>query len=652
MTSPGHTPPRIVYLEDDTRAFELIEALVQADGLDCHMQHVDGPEDYRSALSPEAPDLILADFNLPGIDGLSALQLKEELCPQTPFIFVSGSIGEDVAINSLRNGASDFVLKDNITRLPAAMRRAMKEAQEHRERMQAESRLRVSEERFRRLSENAPDVIFRYALIPSQRYEYISPAIERMSGYAPAEFYADPALGRKLVHPEDLPILAEILSGNPNPRESVEIRWTARDGHIVVTEHRINSISDQHGRIVAIEGIARDITEAKRQIENRRQLEAQLFQAQKLETIGTLAGGIAHDFNNILTGILGYTELAANSLPAKHPVLDDLEEVRKAGLRAKDLVAQILTFSRKKESKSSPIDLSKAVEEALRLARASTPATIELVKELSPGVIRADTTQIHQIVLNLATNSVHAMKGKPGRLTVLIKPMRFESTPPTQIGNLEPGCNYLCLTVADSGRGMDEDTMQHIFDPFFTTKSAGEGTGLGLSLVQNIVLGYGGAISLHSRVGEGTTFKLYFQVCEETERSAGPQLSVRPGRGENIAIIDDESSISAFVAVRLEQLTYRVSVFNDPRIALEAVIANPRRFHAIITDYTMPHLTGDELIRALRKAGIEVPVVVTSGDANANQLASIPALGRIRVLPKPFTGDEIAQALQASLAST
>jgi PAS domain S-box-containing protein len=650
MSPIGHSPPRIVYLEDDTRAFELIEALVQADGLDCRMQHVDGPEDYRRALSPEAPDLILADFNLPGIDGLSALAIKEELCPQAPFIFVSGSIGEDVAINSLRNGASDFILKDNITRLPAAIRRAMKEAQEHRERMQAESRLRESEERFRRLSENAPDVIFRYALHPSQHYEYISPAIERMSGYSPQEFYADPMLGRKIVHPEDQGILTEILSGLPNPRGSVEIRWTARDGHIVVTEHRINSISDESGRVVAIEGIARDITEAKQQIENRRQLEAQLFQAQKLETIGTLAGGIAHDFNNILTGILGYTELAANSLPEKHPVIEDLEEVRKAGLRAKDLVAQILTFSRKKESKSSPIDLSKAVEEALRLARASTPSTIEIVKEFSAGIVRADTTQIHQIVLNLATNAVHAMKGRPGRLTVVIKPVRYETVPATQIGILEPGCSYLCLSVGDTGKGMDDDTMQHIFDPFFTTKSAGEGTGLGLSLVQNIVLGYGGAISLRSRLGEGTTFSLYIPVCDETERSSGPVVAVRPGRGENIAIIDDESSISAFVAVRLEQLTYRVSVFNDPRVALETISANPRRFHAIITDYTMPHLTGDELIRALRKAGIEAPVVITSGDANANQLANIPALGRVSVLPKPFTGDEIAQALQASLS--
>jgi len=651
MPHTGNHTPRIVYLEDDTRAFELIEALVQADGLDCRMQHVDGPEDYRGAISPQAPDLILADFNLPGIDGLSALALKEELCPQTPFIFVSGSIGEDVAINSLRNGASDFILKDNITRLPAAMRRAMKEASEHRERMQAEALLRESEERFRRLSENAPDVIFRYALKPSQRYEYISPAIERMSGYAPADFYADPQLGRKLIHPDDREILMDVLAGGPSARESVEIRWTARDGHVVVTEHRLNAICDESGEVIAIEGIARDITEAKRQIENRRQLEAQLFQAQKLETIGTLAGGIAHDFNNILTGILGYTELAANSLPEKHPVLEDLEEVRKAGLRAKDLVAQILTFSRKKESKSSPIDLSKAVEEALRLARASTPATIELVKELSPGIVRADTTQIHQIVLNLATNAVHAMKGKPGRLSVLIKPARFEAPPEVQIGNLEPGSNYLCLTVGDTGKGMDEDTMQHIFDPFFTTKTAGEGTGLGLSLVQNIVLGYGGAIALHSRLGEGTVFTLYFPVCEESEPSCTPQQTVRPGRGENIAIIDDESSISAFVAVRLEQLTYRVSVFNDPRIALEAITANPKRFQAIVTDYTMPYLTGDELIRALRKAGIDLPVVITSGDANANQLAHIPALGRVRILPKPFTGEEIAQALQASLGA-
>jgi len=207
MSAPSTNPARIVYLEDDRSAFELVVALIEAEGLPYQLQHVDDVASYRNALTPTPPDLILADFNLPSIDGLTALAYKRELCPDTPFIFVSGSIGEEVAIASLHNGACDFVLKDSIARLPSAIERALKEAEEHRQRVDAEKRLRESEAHFRRIAENAPDVIIRFSLRPTFRYDYISPAVEHITGYSPEDFYNDPLLAGKITHPDDVSLI-------------------------------------------------------------------------------------------------------------------------------------------------------------------------------------------------------------------------------------------------------------------------------------------------------------------------------------------------------------------------------------------------------------------------------------------------------------
>ena len=642
------TPLRIVYLEDDRSAFELVGALVAADDLICQLEHVDTPAAYRQALSPRAPDLILADFNLPEIDGLTALAYKRELCPDTPFIFVSGSIGEEVALNSLRNGASDFVLKDSLARLPAAIRRALQEAQEHQQRLTAERKLRENEARYRLLAENAPDVIFRYVLAPVPHYDYVSPAVARITGYQPEEFYADPLLSGKITHPDDVHILRKMVESQAVPEGIHELRIRAKDGRELFTEQRFVPVHDEQGRLLALEGVARDITERKRERERRHQLEAQLLQAQKMESIGALAGGIAHDFNNILTGILGFNELATMTLPPDHPLQEELGEVRKAGLRAKELVAQILTFSRKREITAAPIELVPAIEEAIKLVRAATPANIEILRQLSPGVVCADPTQIHQIVLNLCTNAVHAMKGRAGQLTVSLQPYAATQVTPVEVGQIMPG-RYLCLLVRDTGRGMSEDTLQKIFAPFFTTKGAGEGTGLGLALIKSIVIGLGGAIRLHSRLDEGTTFEIYLPASNSVESPVVAPSAVRPGQGERIAVVDDESSISTFVAVRLEQLKYRPTVFNNPRDALRTLSASPSSFDALLTDLSMPELTGLELIKELRALGHSLPAILASGGGDTLSPAEIATLGIVHQLQKPFTGDDLAQTLQAAL---
>ena len=751
-----------------------MRALLAADGIDAAFEHVDEPEAYRRALAPNPPDLILSDFNLPGMDGHAALALKGELCPGVPFIFVTGALGEETAVETLRNGATDFVLKGSLARLASAVRRALAESREHRERLRAEQSLRISEERFRRLTANAPDAIFRYRLAPSPGYEYISPAIEQMIGYRPEEFYAEPELAGRLVPPGDRDELRAIARSRVVPLGIREIRWIARDGRTIVTEQRFVPVRDDLGQLVAVEGIARDISDRKRsedqihllseaieqspvgiivtdarnrilfvnaripamsgyaaaellgkdpghllapdnppvlgdeiwrrihsghtwqgdfvcrrkdagdytvhatiapildtdgrvrnylavhedvtavrqEQDHRRQLEAQLFQAQKLETIGTLAGGIAHDFNNILTGILGFTEIASLALPEDHPAHNDLAEVRKAGMRAKDLVAQILTFARQKDSQQVPLELAHSVDEALKLVRASTPATIEIERDFQPGRVRADPTAIHQVVLNLCTNAVHAMRGQVGRLSLRIAPFtttepRSDTTP-----KLKPG-SYLCLSVRDTGHGMDEKTRNRLFEPFFTTKKVGEGTGLGLALVRGIVNAHNGALRIASQPGVGTTFDIFLPACTDTEPRSEPTTIIAQGNGEQVAVVDDEKSVAAFVGARLEQLNYRTAVFNDPREALAALRAEPRRFDLIVTDLTMPHLTGHDLLRALRSDGLPTPAVLMSGFCGDGLTeGGIQSLGRTILLTKPFNGDDLARAIRQALAPT
>lgn len=635
---------RLVYLEDDESAFELVKSLLAADNFAGELVHVVDEASYRAALAPP-PDVILSDFNLPTIDGMAALEIRRKLCPDTPFIFVSGALGEAVAIDLLKAGVTDFVLKDAFPRLLPAIRRSVAEAREHRERIEAEGSLRESEERFRRLTENAPDVIFRYRFKPVPGYDYVSPAVERIGGFRPDEFYADPLLAGKLTHPDDRMKIQRILAEREPPPGLHEIRWIARDGRVVVTEQRFVAIKDEAGQTIAIEGIARDITEARKELERRRMLEAQLNQAQKMESIGVLAGGIAHDFNNILTGILGFAEIGRISSRDARAVGDCFEEIRKAGLRARDLVAQILTFSRQSEAELVPLDLARAVSDAVKFLRASTPATIKIERRLAEGRVRADPTQLHQVVLNLATNAIHAMGEHSGTLTITVEPATVDDALAARMSGVGPG-EFMKLAVSDTGRGMDAATLARIFDPFFTTKPIGEGTGLGLAVVQGIVRTHRGGIMVASQPGQGSVFSVYLPLCTTTAPETAASPPVAPGQGEHVLVVDDEVSIGRFAGVRLEQQRYRVSVFNDPARALAALRAAPQAFDAIVSDFAMPGITGLDLVRQARECRVNLPAVLVTG----NRAAIAPgAAEHVALLDKPFTGDDLIRALQRVL---
>lgn len=508
--------------------------------------------------------------------------------------------------------------------------------------------LKVSEDRYRRLSDNAPDIIFRLIVEPEMAFDYVSPAVARITGFQPEEFLSDPCFPQKIVEPRGSETVCDFAMSKQVPLDVRTVQWRTRDGRIVTIEERLSPTYDATGRLLTIEGIARDITQTVEDQERRKRLEAQLMQSQKLESVGTLAGGIAHDFNNILMGILGYCELALQSPVADKALLNDLQMIKAAGMRAKNLVAQILTFSRKSESRLEVINLATVVKEALQLIRATTPATIAIVSDCVDGQVLADATQIHQIVINLCTNAIHAMRDRPGKLAVSVRQVNVDTALVEELPNLVPGL-CMCLSVSDTGHGMDAATLARSFDPFFTTKKPGEGTGLGLSAVQGIVATHNGGLRVRSEVNVGTTFDIYFPCTQQIVPTAPTSPAPTRGQQQHILIVDDEQPIVDFISTVLRHMNYQVTVFNHPQAAFSCINQRPHDFHAIVTDMTMPHLTGLELINQIRTLGVTIPAIIITGYSEEISTMHQDSLENITVLGKPFSGEELTQVLARAL---
>ena len=407
-----------------------------------------------------------------------------------------------------------------------------------------------------------------------------------------------------------------------------------------------------HGRLVRIYGAYQDITTRHGAEEARRQLELQLFQAQKMDTLGTLAGGIAHDFNNLLTGIMGYHDLATDMLPEDHPVRGYLAESRQASLRARGLVEQILTFSRQQETaERMALDLGLLVGEARRFLRATLPATIEIQADVGDNCPRvlADSTQLHQVLLNLGSNGAQAMGDRGGLLKITLRVMEMDAGRAMALGGLAAG-RYACVSVMDSGHGMDANTVKRIFDPFFTTKKPGEGTGLGLSVVHGIVRNHQGGIEVESVPGVGTTFHIFLpEVAAESQDLHRPRPAPLPGHGNTIYLVDDEDIVAKFAKIALERMGYKVVVFSSALPCLEAIRADPQVCDIIVTDQTMPGLSGTDLIDALSKIKPDLGTVLMSGYFTKELTASLAHLEHVVTLNKPFTTDELALAVQRAM---
>jgi PAS domain S-box-containing protein len=394
--------------------------------------------------------------------------------------------------------------------------------------------------------------------------------------------------------------------------------------------------------------------EQKRAEKEKDILQEQLQQAQKMEAIGTLAGGIAHDFNNILTAILGYAELASLDLPEDSKVKDNLQQSIRAGHRAKALVQQILAFSRRGREERKPVNIKPIIKEELKFLRASLPATIEIRQDMAEdlGAIEADPTQVHQVVMNLCTNAAHAMGENGGVLRVSLNNCRVEKGTSAAIAGIEPG-PYLRLRVSDTGHGMPPEILKKIFEPYFTTKEIGKGTGLGLAVVHGIVKGYGGGITVSSEVGQGSTFDVYFPWVETPKEVsvAGARESLPAGGHERILLVDDEHAVAEVVQGMLTILGYRTSARTSSIEALELFRAKPDQFDLVVTDMTMPNMTGDKLTGKLLEIRPDIPIILCTGFSEYITKEKAEGLGIRELLLKPLVMKELAQAVRRVLDS-
>ncbi|MCP4350761.1 MAG: response regulator [Desulfobacterales bacterium] len=422
-----------------------------------------------------------------------------------------------------------------------------------------------------------------------------------------------------------------------------------KDGDIVPIES--SSCVIEYAQKPFMLTIARDISERRQAEQERAKLQNQLRQAQKMQAIGTLAGGIAHDFNNILFPIIGYIEMTMDDVPEGR-ALRNLKEVLKSANRARELIQQILTFSRQSDQELRPLRIESIIKEALRLLRSSIPATIKIRQRVERcGLIMADPTQIHQIIMNLCTNAYHAMIENGGVLEVTMNEMGFHLDDISAYPDMKPGL-YLKVTVSDTGCGIKKDIIERVFDPYFTTKEKGKGTGLGLSVVHGIVKSHSGHITVSSNPGVGTAFNVYLPMIE-TDSSPQEKVAEEPLRGgnERILLVDDEKQIVEMETQMLERLGYKVTALKSSPEALDIFSKNPKDFDLVITDMTMPEMTGMELSRNLMLIRPDIPIILCTGFNEIITEEKAKSIGIREFVMKPVLRSKIAKIIRQILES-
>jgi len=506
--------------------------------------------------------------------------------------------------------------------------------------------LLASERRFRALVDQAVDAFFLFN--PDGRIVDVNQRACDTLGYGRGEL-----LGMTVgdIAPAvSAPGSNETPWGSLRPLDAVtnESVHRRKDGTDFPVEMRVGLLEIGGQRFVM--GLARDISERREAESEKRNLEARLQQAQKMEAIGVLAGGIAHDFNNILSAIIGYAALAQMKLDSDTPAFSDIEQVQKASNRAADLVKQILAFSRQTSKNVMPVDIRPIIKEAVKLLRASIPVSIEIRQNLnaSSGSVITDPTQIHQILMNLCTNAYHAMREKGGVLDISLDQVVITAIDKSAMLNLAPG-DYLVLTVSDTGHGMERATADRIFEPYFTTKPPGEGTGLGLSVVHGIVKSCNGHISVYSEPGIGTSFHVYLPLAGAA--SGNSQAVLKPlDRGtEHLLIVDDEEQIVLMEKELLAGLGYTITACSSPEQALEAFGACPGSFDLVITDMTMPHILGTDMALEMLRIRPDIPVILCTGFSDRVDEKTAISLGIREFVMKPILLSSLSGVIRGVL---
>jgi PAS domain S-box-containing protein len=636
---------RIVLVEDIESDVRLIELELKRAGLDATVLHVDTEQELVRALRELRPDVVLSDHALPQFSAGGTLGVVRTLSPDTPVIVVTGSLDEETAVEYIKAGATDYVIKQHLERLPPAVLRALALRRAREDKLRAEAELRRSEVRHKTILDAALDAVI--TIDAGGAIVAWNPRAEAIFGWPAAE-----VLGRRISNTIIPPRFREaherglahfLMSGEgPLLNRRVEVTALHREGREFPVELAITPVpEDDRWTFTAF---IRDLSE-------QRVLETRLRQSQKMEAVGRLAGGIAHDFNNLLTAITGYCDLLRDELGPNHAAAADVHEIRRAGERAAALTRQLLAFSRQQVLDPKVVELNQVVQATERLLARVIGEDVELATRLAPdlGRVKVDPGQMEQVLMNLVVNARDAMP-QGGKLTIETQNVELEGGP--AVGDtLVPEGRYVLLAVTDTGIGMDAATQAHIFEPFFTTKQQGRGTGLGLATVYGIVKQSGGFVWVYSEPGKGATFKIYLPRVDEPvqpERAAAEPTGSLRGT-ETVLLVEDEDGVRAVVRQLLERQGYTVLDAADAEAGRALAAGRPGPIHLLVTDVVLRGMSGRDLATRLAAGRPEMRVLYMSGyaaDAVVRHGTLEPGLAYIQ---KPFTPDGLARKVRAIL---
>lgn len=586
-------PLRVLYIEHDERDIDLTVRHFSRAAPHLHVTPARTLQEGLKLATSHAWDAILLDYRMPDGASLEVVKtLRDEYGVTAPVLLVTGHGDEEVAVRALRIGVTDYLIKTDryLLRVPLALESAV-----YRSRTEAARvALAASEARFRRLAENAQDAIYRVRVQSPRAVEFVNRALVLRLGHPPEDYYRNPSQLVATVHPDDRALFAAALERPEAQREVFTVRHNGRDGDLVWMEHRLVAVRNDEGLVTAVEGIGRDVTE-------RRRLEAQLVQSQKMEAIGRLAGGVAHDVNNLITAVMGWAELATYELPPESPVRADLTSIQDAASRAAAVARQLIAVARKQEVSPCPVDLNEQIRGlSLLLTRLVGPKVhIEQSLSLDALTVLVDPTQFEQVLVNLAINARDAMP-EGGKVVIETSATQVSEGFSPTVEPLRAGA-YAVVAVTDTGLGIPPEVLPMVFEPFFTTKSTG--TGLGLATCYGVIRQHNGHVSVYSEVGVGTTFKIYLPLESVAPGSWPPiELTDDTPRGtETVLLAEDDHAVSAVMARTLRRLGYTVLVAADGRDALEvAAELPPSSLSLVVADVVMPRLGGRALVEALR----------------------------------------------------
>jgi len=639
---------RVLLVEDSASDAKLLLHELRRGVPVVEFERVEDAEAMRSALRAQTFDAVISDWSMPTFSGLSALALVGELNLDLPFIIISGTIGEEVAVEAMHAGAHDYLIKGHLKRLIPALEREIRDAKVRSARRTAEVELVKAAQRYRALFENSPLPTWVRDRTTNSLLA-VNDAALRHYGYTREEFDALTLAELEVV----VPLIGNIGSETYTVRDSLAqtTRHKKKDGSLIWVELSTHDL-ELEGRFARL-SVVHDVTARKEAEEQLRKTEEQLRQAQKMEAIGSLAGGVAHDFNNLLSVILGYTSLALAELKPGEPIRADIEEVELAGKRAAALTRQLLAFSRKQILQLVVLDLNEVVANMERMFGRLIGEDVEVavLNERNLGLVHADAGQVEQILMNLVVNARDAMP-QGGKLTIETANVELDAAYAADHVGVKPG-SYVLLAVTDTGSGMSAVVRERAFEPFFTTKGQERGTGLGLATVFGIVKQLGGHIWLYSEVGAGTTFKIYLPRNDD-DRDGSELVSVAPAvltGTETILLVEDEKQVRDLARTILRRAGYNVLEAQSGGDALLICEQYTAKIQLLITDVVMPRMSGKQLAERLAPLRPEMKVLYMSGYTDNSIVHHGILDSGIAFLEKPITPPLLLRKVREVLES-